>query len=926
MEVGGGSGPGWDKLLYMFEEGNARMRQILGGKGANLAEMTRIGLPVPPGFTITAQACVYYSATGSFPSGLDEALDDGIRALERRTGKSFGGEGEPLLLSVRSGAAVSMPGMMDTILNLGLNDRTVRGLAGATGDLRFALDCYRRFLTMFGNVVLRIPHDRFEDRLSAEKARVNARYDVDLGPESLERLCGEYKQLIRASSGSDFPQDPRQQLAMAVRAVFESWNNPRARVYRQVNRIPDDLGTAVNVQCMVFGNTGSDSGTGVVFTRDPATGARELYGEYLPNAQGEDVVAGIRTPRPISQLAGDMPQVYQELVRLCELLERHYADIQDIEFTVEHGRLYVLQTRAAKRTAAAAVKAAWDMAQEGLLSREEAVLRVDPDQVVKLLHRNIDPRAKLEVLATGLPASPGAASGRVVLDADRAEELGQQGERVILVRPETTPDDIHGIVAAQGVLTSRGGMTCHAAIVARHMGKPCVVGCDAVRVEPDSRELRIGERRLREGDLISIDGATGRVILGEVPLVEPELSPEFQGILAWADEFRRLKVRANADTPQDAQKARSLGAQGIGLCRTEHMFMDAGRLPVMQEMIMAETEEERKRALDRLLPMQQKDFEGILKAMEGYPVTIRLLDPPLHEFLPNVEELAVEVAKGRLLLELEGGDAGPSGGAGAAGEGGARVGRSSRAISPGDLARKEEVLRKARALAEFNPMLGLRGCRLGIVYPEIYHMQARAIFLATAALRRAGIDARPEIMMPLVGHPRELEVTRALVQQAAEEVRRETGVDVTCPIGTMIEVPRACVAADRVADHADFFSFGTNDLTQTTFGFSRDDAEGKFLPIYLEQGILRDNPFAVLDGDGVGVLVEMACRLGRKTRPDLKLGVCGEHGGEPRSIALFHRFGLDYVSCSPYRVPIARLAAAQAQLRETVGEREKVGE
>jgi len=890
------------KNIFLFSEGNAGMRDLLGGKGANLAEMTRIGLPVPPGLTITTAACNYYSSTRRFP---DRLMDDVRRALgevERAMNKRFGDPARALLVSVRSGAAISMPGMMDTILNLGLNDKTVAGLAAATGDERFAYDCYRRLCTMFGNVVMHIEGARFEEALSAARERHRAASDVELPAGALRDLTSEFKALIAGESGRAFPEDPFEQLEMAIRAVFESWNNPRAMVYRRINRIPDDLGTAVNVQAMVFGNMGQGSATGVLFTRNPSTGARELYGEYLANAQGEDVVAGIRTPRPIAALQGEMPSIYAEIARTCKLLEDHYRDLQDIEFTVESGRLYILQTRAAKRTAAAAVKAAWDMAGEGLITREQALLRIEPDQVTSLLHRTIDPRARLDVFATGLPASPGAASGEVVFDADRAEALGQDGRRLILVRPETTPDDIHGILAAQGILTSRGGMTCHAAIVARHMGKPCVVGCEALRIDLQRREFRAGDRVFCEGDVISIDGATGRVIAGEVPVVDPEFSPEFSGILDWADAVRRLGVEANADTPQDAARAREFGAHGIGLCRTEHMFMAPDRLPVVRAMIMAETAAEREAALARLLPMQQGDFAGILEAMAGYPVTIRLLDPPLHEFLPDVEELSLAVERLR-----------------AAREHGA-------AIDEADLAAKEGLLRKARALAEFNPMLGLRGCRLGILFPEIYRMQARAIFHATAALRRRGVDARPEVMIPLVGIEGEIAATGAMVREEADRVSGETGIDVHCPIGTMIELPRACLVADQVARHAEFFSFGTNDLTQTTFGFSRDDAEAKFLGPYLEQHLLPENPFAVLDVDGVGQLIVMAVEKGRKARPDLRIGICGEHGGDPRSIEFCHRAGLDYVSCSPFRVPVARLAAARARVRELVQETAPRGE
>ncbi|BDG61370.1 pyruvate, phosphate dikinase [Caldinitratiruptor microaerophilus] len=878
------------KYVYLFQEGDASQRQLLGGKGANLAEMTRIGLPVPPGFTITTEACNEYLASGKqFPAGLWEQVEEKLAELERQVGKRFGGR-PPLLVSVRSGAPVSMPGMMDTILNLGLNDTTVEYHAEATGDPRFAWDCYRRFIQMFGNVVLGIAHHRFEEIFFEHKRRAGVEADYQVPAEALRRVVEDYKALVRQEAGREFPQEPREQLRLAIQAVFESWNNPRAIVYRQVNKIPDDLGTAVNVQSMVFGNMGMDSGTGVVFTRNPSTGAKEFYGEYLLNAQGEDVVAGIRTPQPVAVLERELPAAYDQLYRVCHLLEQHFKEMQDIEFTIERGKLYMLQCRTGKRTAQAAIKIAVDMVHEGLITREEALLRVEPAQVEKILYRSVDPNAQLDVLATGLPASPGAAVGEAVFDPDRAEQLAREGRRVILVRPETTPDDIHGIVAAQGVLTSRGGMTSHAAIVARGMGKPAVVGCEAIRIDLAGRSFSVNGRTVREGDVISLDGGTGNVMWGAVPLVDPELSPEFRELLAWADEVRTLGVRANADTPVDAQKAREFGAEGIGLCRTEHMFGQGGyhpeRMPVVQEMVLAETAEERRAALDKLLPMQREDFYGIFKAMEGLPVTIRLLDPPLHEFLPHQEQLAVEVA----VLRATGGD-------------------------PAQLEQKERLLRKVRALAEMNPMLGFRGCRLGMIFPEIYEMQARAIFEAAVQLVREGLRVEPEVMIPLVSHVEELRRMRQLVEKTAEAVFAETGVRVRYTVGTMIEVPRACVTADEIAAEAEFFSFGTNDLTQTAFGFSRDDAEGKFLAAYLQQKVLRENPFVALDQPGVGRLMEIAVELGRKTRPDIKLGICGEHGGEPSSVDFCHRAGLTYVSASPLRVPIARLAAAQAAIR-----------
>jgi pyruvate,orthophosphate dikinase len=891
------------KFVFKFTEGDASMRAILGGKGAGLAEMTRIGLPVPPGFTVVSTACIAYHKAGrQLPAGLEEQVNAALQELEATMGKRLGDSEDPLLVSVRSGAAVSMPGMMDTILNLGLNDRSVEGLANITGDRRFALDCYRRLLQMFGDVVLKVHGAVFEDLLGAERDRAGVRHDHELGVAELGRVVEKFKSAIQRGAGVAFPQDPHEQMMLAVRAVFESWENERARVYRRLNAIPDDLGTAVNVQAMAFGNSGPTSGSGVLFTRHPSTGERRILGEYLPNAQGEDVVAGIRTPYPVARLRDEQPDVYDELDRVCALLERHYREVQDIEFTVERGRLFVLQTRNAKLTAEASVRRAVDFVHEGLIERGEAVRRVSPESIERLLHRRIDPQSRIEVLSRGLPASPGAATGSVVFDADRAEKLAAKGQKVLLVRPETTPDDIHGMVAAQGVLTSRGGMTCHAAIVARHMGKPCVVGCDELRIDLAAASLVVRGRTFAEGDVISIDGASGEVINGEVRLVEPDLSPALMTILSWADGVRKLGVRANADTPGDAARARSFGAQGIGLCRTEHMFMAQDRLPVVQEMIMAETTEERQAALVRLLPIQQGDFRGILEAMDGLPVTIRLLDPPLHEFLPNIEDLEAQMRRIRERMRRV---------AKGSGAGGAR-GRAEEARA--EVERLRRMIRRARALQEANPMLGLRGCRLGIVYPEIYEMQARAIFQAAAELVGAGRNPLPEVMIPLVGHVRELEVTREMVERVAAQVREATGRVFPVVVGTMIEIPRAALTAGEIAREAEFFSFGTNDLTQTTFGFSRDDAEGKFLHHYSQAGVLAENPFAVLDPDGVGRLVKIGVREGRATKPDLKIGICGEHGGEPRSIAFCHGAGLDYVSCSPYRVPVARLAAAHAAL------------
>ncbi|NLN07187.1 MAG: pyruvate, phosphate dikinase [Firmicutes bacterium] len=876
-----------NKHVYMFYEGNAGMRELLGGKGANLAEMTRIGLPVPPGFTVSTAACREYFARGQVIR--DELRDEvlaALKKLEEVTGKLFEDKTNPLLVSVRSGAVFSMPGMMDTVLNLGLNDQTVQGLAEISANERFAYDCYRRFIQMFGDVVLKVDHFYFEKAIEDKKRSLNVTYDTELDAAALKELVAEFKKIVSRQAKKEFPQEPVEQLMLAIQAVFDSWNNQRAIVYRQIHKIPDHLGTAVNVQTMVFGNLGDDSGTGVAFTRNPADGTKQLYGEFLVNAQGEDVVAGIRTPLDIAKMAEHLPSVYQQFTELCSLLEKHYRDVQDIEFTVERGKLYLLQTRSGKRTAAAAVKIAVNMAEEGLIDKKEALLRVDPAQLNQLLHRRIDPAHKAKAIAKGLPASPGAASGQIVFEADDAEKAAADGRKVILVRPETTPDDIHGIVAAEGVLTSRGGMTSHAAVVARGMGKCCVTGCEELKIDLTAKTVTVKDMVLKEGDIITIDGSTGEVFAGTVPLIAPELSAEFSTLLQWADEVKTLGVRANADTPEDARKAREFGATGIGLCRTEHMFMSQDRLPVVQEMILAKNEAARERALAKLLPMQQNDFEGIFRAMDGYPVTIRLLDPPLHEFLPSLEELLVEVT---LLRE--------------------------RGDNPELLRQKENLLRQVRALSEFNPMLGHRGCRLGLVTPSIYKMQATAIFRAVVTLLNEGKSVVPEIMIPLVGHENELKLMRELVVKAAEEVMAESGKRFTYKVGTMIELPRACVTADRIAAHADFFSFGTNDLTQTTFGYSRDDAEGKFLVTYLQEKILPENPFAVLDREGVGELVKMAAEKGRSARPDLKLGICGEHGGDPSSIEFCHLIGLDYVSCSPFRVPIARLAAAQAQVK-----------
>ena len=854
------------RYVYDFDDPSKGGRELLGGKGVGLAEMTQLGIPVPAGFTITTDACrAYMAAESELPDGLEDEIEAHIRALEEKTGKPFGDSEDPLLVSVRSGAAVSMPGMMDTILNLGLNDDAVDGLARTTGNARFANDSYRRLIQMYGEVVDGIAGHRFEDVLTKLKEDRGAKQDVDLSADDLAELIGTYKQIYSEETGNEFPQDAREQLGRAVRAVFDSWNTPRAQVYRRAHHIPDDLGTAVNVVQMVFGNKGERSATGVAFTRDPSTGERGLYGEFLVDAQGEDVVAGIRTPEPIERMKDVLPEAFDQLIDTMGRLEQHYRDMQDIEFTIEDGRLYLLQTRTAKRTAAAALKGAVDMVDEGLITKEDAVARIDAGQLDQLLHPMIDPTADFEVAAKGLNASPGAASGKVVFDADTAAEQGENGESVILVRWETTPDDIHGMIAAEGILTAHGGMTSHAAVVARGMGKPCVAGCEALSVDVKARKASLNGHDLAEGDVITIDGGNGTVIIGAVDLVPPQINEDFETILGWADGLRRLQVRANADTPEDAAKAREFGAQGIGLCRTEHMFMADDRLPVVREMIMARGEEDRRAALDQLLPHQQSDFEGIFEAMAGLPVTIRLLDPPLHEFLPPLDE-----------------------------------------------ARDERMRERIRSLQEANPMLGTRGCRLGLMWPEIYEMQVRAIIRAAIAVQeRTGEAPLVEIMHPLVGFGEELHRLRAItVATAAEEG------EVEYRVGTMIELPRACVRADEIAEHADFFSFGTNDLTQTALGFSRDDAEGKFLTRYLEDGVLERNPFETLDQRGVGDLMRIAVERGRGAKEGLKLGICGEHGGEPASVAFCHGLGLDYVSCSPYRVPLARLAAAQAALEE----------
>jgi pyruvate,orthophosphate dikinase len=908
------------KRVFFFgggkAEGNGAMKDVLGGKGAGLAEMTNLGVPVPPGFTVSTEACnLYYRNRGKLPQDLKAEIAANLSKLERAIGKKLGDPKNPLLVSVRSGSKFSMPGMMDTVLNLGLNDKTVEGLARKSGNPRFAYDSYRRFLMMFSDVVLDLSKGNFEHIFDAKKQERGVAYDVDLSVEDLMDVCGKFKALVKERLKKEFPQDPLVQLDLARDAVFRSWNNDRAKYYRKTNGIPDDIGTAVNVQAMVFGNMGDDCATGVGFTRNPATGAKEFYGEYLVNAQGEDVVAGIRTPHPIRDMKRELPKVFDQLMRITAKLEKHYKDVQDFEFTVESNKLYMLQTRNGKRTAAAAVKIAVDMVKEKLITKEEALLRLEPQQIDQLLHPVIDPKAKLDVVAKGLPASPGAATGAVVFHANKAVEWATEGKDVILVRKETSPDDIHGMDVARGILTAKGGMTSHAAVVARQMGKTCVAGCSAIDVDEATNRFMVGGRVVREGEYISLNGSTGEVILGKAPLIAPAMTGAFGVFMSWADAVRRLKVRANADTPRDARVARDFGAEGIGLCRTEHMFFAEDRIPIMQEMILARTREAREAALAKLLPMQRDDFKGLYREMKGYPVTIRLLDPPLHEFLPKREELMVEVTK----LELIHAD---------------------RSI----VEEKKRLLERVEELHEFNPMLGLRGCRLGIYYPEITRMQARAIFEAACDVTREGIRVHPEVMIPLVSMVGEMRAQKEIVVAVAEETMRRHKKKFPYTVGTMIELPRAAVTADEIATEAEFFSFGTNDLTQTTFGFSRDDS-GKFIQHYMNrselcpqcgtklekdlscgackvtytkrtENILEADVFATLDQGGVGQLVRMGVEKGRSIRPTLKVGICGEHGGDPKSVEFCHRIGLDYVSCSPYRVPIARLAAAQAVLRE----------
>jgi len=880
------------KYIYFFGSGKADgsggMKDLLGGKGAGLAEMTNAGVPVPPGFTITTEVCnLFYDLGKRVPDGLDDAMREYMRKMEDALGGGyrFADPDRPLLVSVRSGSKFSMPGMMDTVLNLGLNDTTVQGLIRLSNNERFAWDAYRRFIQMFGNVVMNIEKEVFEHIINDVKKKKKVKLDLALTAEDLAGLLDKFKAKVRQVAKRDFPQDPWEQLAMARDAVFGSWNNPRAITYRKLNDIPGNLGTAVNIQAMVFGNMGDNSATGVGFTRNPSTGAKEFYGEYLTNAQGEDVVAGIRTPHPITDLEKEMPQVYQQLRGITGRLEQHYRDVQDFEFTVQEGVLYMLQTRTGKRTASAAVKIAVDMVSEGLISREEAVLRVEPASLDQLLHPIIDPKARIKVIARGLPASPGAASGIVVFTADEAVKQSLTN-KVILVRPETTPDDIHGMDAAKGILTARGGMTSHAAVVARGMGKPCVSGCESIRVDLKNQKFTIGRLTVKAGEYITVDGGTGRVMLGKVATVDPAVSGDFSMLMKWADEFRALGVRANADTPRDAKTAKKFGAEGIGLCRTEHMFFAEDRIPIVQQMIMSSTVEDREDALAKLLPMQRSDFKGLFETMNGLPVTIRLLDPPLHEFLPSREELMVEVAV-----------------------------MKAKKTPKAAIAKKEKILRRVEELHEFNPMLGLRGCRLGIIYAEITRMQTRAIIEAACDVAKKGTTVKPEIMVPLVGISLELSNQKSIIDATAQEVMQKKGIQVEYTIGTMIELPRAALIADEIAREAEFFSFGTNDLTQTTFGFSRDDA-GKFINYYLDNGILEKDPFRTMDDKGVGQLVKMGIEKGRSTRPNLKVGICGEHGGDPASVEQCHCLGLTYVSCSPYRVPIARLSAAHAKLKE----------
>jgi pyruvate,orthophosphate dikinase len=919
------------RYCYAFEEGDGKNKQLLGGKGANLCEMTQIGLPVPPGFVISTEACVeYYTAGERLPEGLMEEVRKHMQALEAKTGKDFGNPANPLLVSVRSGSALSMPGMMDTILNLGLNDDTARGLMALTGNERFVYDAYRRLLQLFGKIALTVADEAFEKIFEEVKEKHQATYDTELTAQALAHLCERFQEMIASTTGRPFPQDPWVQLEIAVEAVFRSWMGKRAVDYRRQFHITPEManGTAVNICTMVFGNFGNDSATGVGFTRDPGTGENRLYGDYLINAQGEDVVAGIRTPRPLRDLRQDMPGIYRELEQLRHTLENHYREVQDFEFTIERGKLYVLQTRNGKMNAWALTKTSVDMVNEGLVNEEEAILRVQPELLEQFLHRRIDPSVKLEPIAVGIAASPGAASGKVVFDADRAEQLGRLGEKLILVRVETKPEDIHGFFAAQGILTSRGGKTSHAAVVARGMGKPCVAGAEGLEINYELKEARAGTRVLKEGEVITIDGSNGEVYLGETPMLEPEFGEDLLTLLQWADEVARVRVWANADTPKGAVVAKKFGAQGIGLCRTERMFNEPERLPLVRQMILADNAEERKRYIDQLLPLQRGDFLEIFRVMEGLPVTIRLLDPPLHEFLPSAEELTNEVMRLRefndimrsleqvpetlKMLSSELPKYLPSI------EAVTREFRDykGRGLDQRLLKEKEDTLRKVRLLAEINPMLGHRGVRLGISHPEIYEMQLQGIFEAAATALREGVKVDPEIMVPQVCTLQELLWVHRRAVKIHAEVEKKYNVKIKYRFGTMIEVVRACMRAGKLAEVAEFFSFGTNDLTQAVFSFSREDAENKFLPLYTENQILRDNPFEILDVKGVARLMQIAVEWGRKTRPDMKIGICGEHGGHPQGVEVCHHVGLDYVSCSPMRIPIARLAAAHAKIKE----------
>ncbi len=925
------------KYVYLFEEADGTNKKLLGGKGSGLAEMTRMGLPVPPGFIVTTEACLqYFENKKRLPKGLMEEVQANLRKVEEKTGKALGDPRDPLFFSVRSGAAISMPGMMDTILNLGLNDETIEGLIRNTLDGRFAYDAYRRFIQLFGKIALGVEEKEFDQVLNKMKEKVGAADDTDLDADSLKDICRQYLKLTKKRTGTPFPEDPMAQLKLSIEAVFKSWMGKRAVDYRKEFNITPEManGTAVNICTMVFGNMGLDSATGVAFTRDPGTGENILYGEYLVNAQGEDVVAGIRTPKPIQEMKKEMPKIYRELERVRKTLEEHFHEVQDFEFTVEKGTLYILQTRNGKMNAQAIVRTSKEMTAEKLIDKEKAVLRLKPQELEQLLHKRIDPNFKGKPIAVGLAASPGAASGKAIFDADEAERVGKLGQKLILVREETKPEDIHGFFAAQGILTSRGGKTSHAAVVARGMGKPCVSGCEELHIDPKDREAAIKNIHIKEGDFITIDGSRGEVYLGEVPTVDPEISDDLLTLLNWADEMRTTGVRANADTPEDATKARQLGAEGIGLCRTERMFNASDRLPIVREMILAGSKEKRLEAIGKLLPVQKNDFKDIFRAMKGLPVTVRLLDPPLHEFLPSAEELAAELRK---LEEMERAFSSME-----------DITEAMKFLDPSFRAslrpidhivaditeikekrldrklirKQQETLRKVKEMMEVNPMLGHRGVRLGITYPEIYRMQIQAVLEAAAELIKEGLDIQPEIMVPQVCTAQELKWVHQLVNKIQKEVENKYGIQIRFKFGTMIEVVRACMRAGRLAEVADFFSFGTNDLTQATFSFSREDAENKFLPLYNQRKILQDNPFEVLDVKGVGRLMMITIEWGRRTKPDLKIGICGEHGGHPESVEFCHSIGLSYVSCSVPRLPIARLAAAHARLKEKEREEE----